>query len=59
MIICKINFDKNRCICFLIKKEKVFIKFIEILEKVNNNTSLTMNLYMVQNIYNLKKNRHK
>ena len=59
MIICKINFDKNRRICFLIKKEKVFIKFIEILEKVNNNTSLTMNLYMVQNIYNLKKNRHK
>ena len=55
MIICKINFDKNRCICFLIKKEKVFIKFIEILEKVNNNTSLTMNLYIVQNIYNLKK----
>ena len=32
----KNNFDENRRIHFLIKKEKVFIKYIDILEKVKN-----------------------
>ena len=36
MIIYKINFNENRRIYFLIEKEKVFIKHIEILEKVRN-----------------------
>ena len=35
MIIYKRNFDENRCIYFFIKKEKVFIKYMEILEKVS------------------------
>ena len=36
MIICKINFDENRRIYFLIKKGKVLIKYMEIFEKVRN-----------------------
>ena len=36
MIIYKRNFDENRHIYFLIKEENVFIKYIEILEKVSN-----------------------
>ena len=36
MIIYKRNIDKNRCIYFLIKEVKVFIKYMEILEKVSN-----------------------
>ena len=36
MIIYKRNFDENRCIYFLIKKEKVFIKYLKILEKARN-----------------------
>ena len=43
MIIYKINFDENRRIYFLIKKEKVFIKYMEILEKVRN---------IIRNIFN-------
>ena len=35
IIIYKINFDKNRNIYLLIKQEKVFITYIEILEKVH------------------------
>ena len=35
-IIYKINFDENRHIYFLRKKEKVFVKYMEILEKVSN-----------------------
>ena len=35
MIIYRRNFDENRCIYFLIKEENVFIKYIEILEKVS------------------------
>ena len=34
MVIYKRNFDENRHIYFLIKEEKVFIKYMEILEKV-------------------------
>ena len=36
MIIDKRNFDEKRRIYFLIKEEKVFIKYMEILEKVSN-----------------------
>ena len=35
MIIYKRNFDKNRHIYFLIKEEKVFIKYMKTLEKVS------------------------
>ena len=35
MIIYKRNIDKNRCF-FFIKEVKVFIKYMEILEKVSN-----------------------
>ena len=41
MIIYKRNFDKYRRIYVLIKKEKSFIKYIEILEKVRNVTKKT------------------
>ena len=36
MILYKRNFDENRLIYFLTKKENVFIKYMEILEKVSN-----------------------
>ena len=36
MITYKRNFDENRHIYFLIKKEKLVIKYMEILEKVSN-----------------------
>ena len=36
MIIHKINFDEFRRIYFLIKEGYVFIKYVEILEKVSN-----------------------
>ena len=36
MIIYKKSFYQNRCIYFLIKKEKVFIKYMDILENVRN-----------------------
>ena len=36
MIIYKRNFDENRYIFFSIKEEKVFIKNMEIIEKVRN-----------------------
>ena len=32
----KRNFDENRLIHLLIKEEKIFLKYIEILEKVSN-----------------------
>ena len=34
MILYKIGFDENKCIHFLIKKEKRFIKYMKILQKV-------------------------
>ena len=36
MMICKRNLDENRHIHFLIKEEKLFIKYMEILEKASN-----------------------
>ena len=36
MIIYKRSFDENRRIYFSIKEEKVFIKYMHILEKVSN-----------------------
>ena len=36
MIVYKISFDENRRIYFLIKEEKVFFKYMEILEKFTN-----------------------
>ena len=52
MILYKRNFEENRCIYFLIKEEKVFIKYMEILEKVSNikKANLIVNLYIVKNI---------
>ena len=51
MIIYKRNFDENRHIYFLIKKEKVFIKYMEFLERVSNiiKKKLIVNLYIVKN----------
>ena len=50
MIACKRNFDEKRVIQFLIIEEKVFIKYMEILEKVGiSKTNLIMNLYIVKN----------
>ena len=41
MVIYKRNFDENRLFYFLIKEEKVFIKYMEILEKlgISSNTN--------------------
>ena len=36
MIKYTINFDENRRISLLIKEEKLFVKYVEILEKVSN-----------------------
>ena len=43
MIIYKRNFDENRRIYFLIKIEKVFNKYMEILEKVRNIIKIKFN----------------
>ena len=51
MITCKINFDENRLIYFLIKKEKEFIKCKEILEKFRN---IIKNKFNSQLLYNKK-----
>ena len=51
MITCKINFDENRFIYFLIKKEKEFIKYKEILEKFRN---IIKNKFNSQLLYNKK-----
>ena len=51
MIIYKINFNENRRIYFLIEKEKVFIKHIEILEKVRN---IIKNKFISELIYSKK-----
>ena len=47
MIIYKINFDDNRRTYFLIKKEKFFIKYMEILEKVRNITKNKFNSELI------------
>ena len=54
MIIYIKNFDENRRIYFLTKekiKEKVFIKYMKILDKVSNiiKKNLIVNLYIVKN----------
>ena len=49
MIIHKRNFHENRRIYFLIKEEKVFIKYMELLEKVSNIIKKE-NLYIAKNI---------
>ena len=62
MAICKRNFDENRCIYFSIKEEKVFIKYVEILENVGNIIKKKFNseLMIVKNILKLEKNnKHK
>ena len=54
MIIYKKFFDKNRPICFLIKKEKVFIKYLEIIEKVRNTIKNKFNSELISSRNNLK-----
>ena len=51
MIIYKRNFDENRGIYFLIKEKKVFIKYMEILEKASN---VIENKFNTELIYNKK-----
>ena len=52
MIIYKRTFDENGRIYFSIKEERVFIKYMKILEKVSNTIKkkLIANLYIVKNI---------
>ena len=45
MIMYKRNFDENRKIYFFIEKEKVFMKYLKVLEKVRN---------IIKNIFNRK-----
>ena len=62
MIIYKINFDENRRIYFLIKEEKVFIKYKEILEKVSNIIKIKFNSELIHTKKYLKaekNNKHK
>ena len=56
MIVHKINIDENRRIYFLIKEEKVFFEYMEILSKlaISLKTNLVGNLYVLK-IYKLKK----
>ena len=49
MIIYKRNFDENSRIYFLIKEEKVFIKYMEILA-ISSKTNSIVNIYIVKNI---------
>ena len=48
MVIYKRNFDENGHIYFLMKEEKVFIKYMEILEKLCNiiKTNFIVNSYI-------------
>ena len=48
----RIDFDETECMYFMIKEEKVFHKYMEIWEKVNNiiKKILTVNLYIIKNI---------
>ena len=47
MIKYKRDFDENKHIHFLIKKEKVFIKYMEILEKVRNTIKSKFNSELI------------
>ena len=51
MIIYERNFDENRRVYFFIEKEKVFIKYLKILEKVRN---ITKNKFNKELIYSEK-----
>ena len=61
MIICKRNFDENRHIYFLIKKEKLFIKYMDILEQVRNIIKNKFNNELIYSKKYLKaeKSKHK
>ena len=50
MIVHKINIDENRRIYFLIKEEKVFFEYMEILSKlaISLKTNLVGNLYVLK-----------
>ena len=56
MIVHKINIDENRRIYFLIKEEKVFFEYMEILSKlaISLKTNLVGNLYVLK-IYKTEK----
>ena len=54
MIVYKIKFDENRRIHFLIKEEKVFINFLEILEKVGNVIKNNLNSKLIYSTKYLK-----
>ena len=57
MIKYKLNFDENRHIYFLLKEEKLFIKYMEILETVRNIIKHKFNSELIysKKIYKLKK----
>ena len=61
MIIYKTTFNENRRIYFLIKEEKVFIKYIESLEKVSNTYKNKFNSELIysKKYLKAKKNKHK
>ena len=54
MSIYKRNFDKTKCMYFLIKDEKCFDKYIEIWEKISNIIKKEFNCELVHNKKYLK-----
>ena len=61
MIIHKINFDEFRRLYFLIKEGYVFIKYVEILEKVSNIIKTKFNVelrYCKKYLNTGKKHKH-
>ena len=68
MIMYKRNFDESRQICFFIQKEKVFVKYMKILEKVRNIIKSKFNRNLIYSekylkaknkLINKQKNKHK
>ena len=59
MILYKTNFDENRLTYFLTKKEKVFIKYMEILEKVTNISKNKFNSKLIYITKHLKAGKTK
>ena len=59
MILYKRNFDENRLIYFLTKKENVFIKYMEILEKVSNISKNKFNSELIYITKHLKAGKTK
>ena len=64
----KRNFDESRQICFFIQKEKVFVKYMKILEKVRNIIKSKFNRNLIYSekylkaknkLINKQKNKHK